>query len=194
LQNCLKFSQQQRNFNNIQMVFMKNIFSVFFFLLLFSSIEAQEYKHLDLFTRKKIIDGEYSKTDINLFVKGNLDDIKQNALEEITRMIKNISRQGKDLRFFKIYPTVSQTSYSFIHYLINHVAKGIFLNKINQVNQVRGSKAQIIDSIECERLQNPNYRQYRMREAPNPSLLTVSNARGYKTRIVECIASERPQP
>lgn len=56
---------------------MKNIFSVFFFLLLFSSIEAQEYKHLDLFTRKKIIDGEYSKTDINLFVKGNLDDIKQ---------------------------------------------------------------------------------------------------------------------
>lgn len=56
---------------------MKNIFSFFFFLSLLTTVEAQEYKHLDLFTKKKIATGEYYNTNINLFVKGNLEDIKK---------------------------------------------------------------------------------------------------------------------
>ena len=58
---------------------MKNFALNLFFFLSALVLNAQEYKQLDLFTKRQILNGNFKKQDINVLVKGDLNAIKKAA-------------------------------------------------------------------------------------------------------------------
>jgi len=65
------------NFNKMHSGIMKTYLFISVFLFSIISIHAQDIpQSLDLFTKRQILQGKFPKNDINLFVKGNLADIK----------------------------------------------------------------------------------------------------------------------